>query len=92
MTVVYRCVGILTVDAVVFFRIPGVFHSQDSFPTTFCPQLWETFSGVVAVGVFAAEALRAGDSQDSNTPIDHNHLARIRSKIKENKKNYFAWL
>ena len=34
-----------------------VFHSQDSFPSTFRPQLWETSSGVVAVGVFAAEAL-----------------------------------
>ena len=57
MAVVYRCVGILTVDVVVFFRSPGVFHSQDSFPSTFRPRLWETSSGVVAVGVFAAEAL-----------------------------------
>ena len=55
MAVVYRCVGILTVD-VVFFRSPGVFHSQDSFPSTFLPRLWETSSGVVAVGVFAAVA------------------------------------
>ena len=47
MAVVYRCVGILTVD-VVFF------HSQDSFPSTFRPRLWETSSGVVAVGVFAS--------------------------------------
>ena len=56
MAVVYRCVGILTVIVVVF-RSPG-FHSQDSFPSTFRPQLWETSSGVVAVGVFAAEACR----------------------------------
>ena len=33
-----------------------IFHSQDSFPLMFRPQLWETSSGVVAVGVFAAEA------------------------------------
>ena len=57
MVVVYRCVGILTVDVVVFFfQSPGVCHSQDSFPSTFRPRLWETSSGVVAVGVFAAEA------------------------------------
>ena len=55
MAVVYRYVGILTVD-VIFFRSPCVFHSQDSFPSTFRPRLWETSSGVVAVGVFAAEA------------------------------------
>ena len=54
MAVVYRCVGILTVDVVVFYRNPGVFHSQDSFPSTFRPRLWETSSGVVALGVFAA--------------------------------------
>ena len=36
---------------VVFFRSPGVFHSQDSFPSTFRPHLWETSSGVVALGV-----------------------------------------
>ena len=57
MAVVYRCVGILTVD-VVFFRSLSVFHSQDSFPSTFRPRLWETSSGVVAVGVFAAVARR----------------------------------
>ena len=39
MAVVYRCVGILTVD-IVFFRSPGVFHSQDSIPSTFRPRLW----------------------------------------------------
>ena len=55
MAVVYRCVGILTVDVVVF-RSPGVFHSQDSFLSTFRPWLLETSSGVVAVGVFAAVA------------------------------------
>ena len=58
MAVVCRCVGILTVD-VVFFQSPGVFHSQDSFPSTFRPRLWETSSGMVAVGVFAPH------SQDS---------------------------
>ena len=55
MAVVYRCAGILTVN-VVFFRSPGVFHSQDSFPSTFRPRLWETSSGEVAVDVFAAVA------------------------------------
>ena len=54
---VYRYVGILTVD-VVFFRSPGVFHSQDSFPSTFRPRLLETSSGVVTVGVFTAESRR----------------------------------
>ena len=54
MLMVYRCVGILTVNVVIFFRNPGIFHSQDSFPSTFHPRLWETSSGVVAVGVFAA--------------------------------------
>ena len=54
MAVVYRCVGSLTVN--VFFRSPSVFHSQDSFSSTFHPRLWETSSGVVVVGVFAAEA------------------------------------
>ena len=55
MAVIYQCVGILTVD-VVFFRSPGIFHSRDSFPSTFRPRLWETSSGVVAVDVFAAVA------------------------------------
>ena len=55
MAVVYRCVGILTVEVVIFFRSPGVFLSQDYCPSTFCPRLWETSSGVVALGVFAAE-------------------------------------
>ena len=54
MAVVYRYVRILTVGVVVFFCSPGIFHSQDSFPSTFRPRLWETSSGVVAVGVFAA--------------------------------------
>ena len=67
MAVIYRCVGILTVD-VVFFRNPGVFHSQDSFPSTFRPRLWETSSGVVAVGVFAAVARRL------NVPIRRTNL------------------
>ena len=51
MAMVYRCVGILTLD-VIFFRSPGIFHSQDSFHSTFRPRLWETSSGVAAVGVF----------------------------------------
>ena len=57
MAVVCMYVGILTVD-VVFFRSSGVFHSQDFFPSAFRPRLWETSSGVVAVGVFAAEPRR----------------------------------
>ena len=61
MAVVYRCVGILTIDVVVFFRSPGVFHSHDSFPLTFHRRLCETSSGVVAIGVITAEARRAGD-------------------------------
>ena len=64
MAMVYSCVRILTVD-VVFFRSPGVFHSQDSFPLTFRPRLRETSSGVVAVGVFAVQVLA-------------NHLAAVR--------------
>ena len=56
MAVVYRYIEILTSS--VFFRSPGVFHSQDSFPSAFYPQLWKTSSGVVAVGLFTAEALR----------------------------------
>ena len=55
MAVVYWCVRILTVNVVIFFWSPDVFHSQDSFPSTFHPQLWETSSVVVTVGVFAAE-------------------------------------
>ena len=50
MAMVYRCVGILTVD-IVLFRSPDVFHSQDSFPSTFRLRLCETSSGVFAVGV-----------------------------------------
>ena len=57
MAVVHRYIGILTVG-VVFFRTPGVFHSKDSFPSMFHPRLLETFSGVVPVGMFAAEARR----------------------------------
>ena len=51
MAVAYRHIRILTVGVVVFFRSPGIFHSQDSFPSTFRPRLRETSSGVVAVGV-----------------------------------------
>ena len=32
MAMVCQCVGILTVNVIVFLRSPGVFHSQDSFP------------------------------------------------------------
>ena len=45
-------------SVVVFLWSPGVFHSQDFFPSTFRSQLWETSSGVVAVGVCTAEARR----------------------------------
>ena len=55
MAVVYQYVGILTID-VVCFRSPGVFHSQDSVPLTFRPRLWETSSGVVAIGVLDTPA------------------------------------
>ena len=109
MAVVYRCVGILTVDVVVFFQSQRLPFSG-FLPLDVSSRLWETSSGVVAVGVFAAEARRelwarpcslrpidgdetsrerilrmedAGtseeddiDSQDSNTLIDHGHLAR----------------
>ena len=57
MAVVHRHIGILTVG-VIIFQSPGIFHSQDSFPLTFRPHLWETSSGVVIVGVFAAETRR----------------------------------
>ena len=56
MVMVCRYIIILNVG-VFYFRSPSVLHSQDSFLSTFCPRLWETSSGVVAVGVFAAEAL-----------------------------------
>ena len=49
--------GILTVG-VIFFQSPGIFHSQDSVPSMFRSRLWEISSGVIAVGVFAAEAHR----------------------------------
>ena len=76
MAVVYTYVGILTVD-VVFFRSPGVFHSQDLFPSMFRPRLWETSSGVVAVGVFAAEARRKQDSNPNSSPelFNQDHIA-----------------
>ena len=104
MAVVYTYVGILTVD-VVFFWSPGIFHSQDSFPSTVRPRLWETSSGVVAShcseltysdhswrylpqlgtkrrgkGILRMEDAGTSEeddinSQDSNTPIDHGHLA-----------------
>ena len=56
MAVVRRYIDILTVC--VLFRSHGVFYSQDSFPLTFRLRLLETSSGVVAVGVFGAEARR----------------------------------
>ena len=79
MAVVYRCVGILTVD-VIFFRSPGVCHSQDSFPSTFRPRLWETSSGVVAVGVFAAVARRGEvteslENEQSSLYLRHNSFS-----------------
>ena len=57
MAVVRRYIEILTVG-VLFFRSHSILHSQDSFPLTFHPRLWETSSGVVAIGVFTAEARR----------------------------------
>ena len=73
MAVVYRCVGILTVD-VVFFRSPGVFHPQDSFPLTFRPRLRETSSAVDAEYGFAAVASReqftAANTPTATTPDD----------------------
>ena len=71
MAMVYRYIGILTIG-VVFFRSPGFFHSQDSFPSTFHPRLWETSSGVVAAGVFAAEALNG--HHDGMSKNDWKHL------------------
>ena len=53
MAMVYRCVGILTVD-VIFFQNPSVFHSQDSLPSMFHHRLWKTSSGGVIAGVFTA--------------------------------------
>ena len=57
MAAVHRYIQILAVG-VLFFQSQGIFHSQDSFPLTFRPWLWETSSGVLAAGVFAAEAHR----------------------------------
>ena len=62
MTLVYRYVGILTVDV-------SVFHSQDSFPLMFHPWLWETSSGVFAVGVFAAEARCKGSHRTVSSSV-----------------------
>ena len=81
MAVVYRYIEILTVGVVVFFRSPSVFHSQDSFPSTFRPRLLETSSGVVAVGVFAVEEDAGTSEKDEHRKpgfqhIDHGHLAR----------------
>ena len=66
MAVVYRYqyIGILTVD-VGFFLSPGVFNSQDSFPLTFHPQLWETSSGVVAVEDFSHSRGRNFEGKES---------------------------
>ena len=57
---VHRYIESLTVN-VLFFQSHRVFHSQDSFPFTLRPWLWETSSGVVSVDVFAREARRAGE-------------------------------
>ena len=87
MAVVYRYVGILTVD-VVFSRSAGVFHSQYSFPSTFRPR-WPPQKclpqpGTKRRGEGILRMKNAGtseegddiDSQDSNMTIDHGHLAR----------------
>ena len=85
MAVVYRYVEILIVD-VVFFRSHGIFHSQDSFPSTFRPRLWETSSEVVAVGVFATEARRVKASVISDIQTDFNsdrgNLCQIKNQAK----------
>ena len=87
MAVVYWCVGILTAD-VVFFRSPGVFHSQDSFPSTFHPlqrpllKMSPTAEdehrgeGILRMEDTGTSEEDDIDSQDSNTPIDHGHQAR----------------
>ena len=95
MAVVYRCVEILTVDVVVFFQSPGVFHSQDSIPSTFRLRLWETSSGVVAEGVFAAEARRELKASTANTPtaatpedVSHSRGQTSRGRNPENGRHW----
>ena len=75
MAVVYQYVGILTVDVIVFFQNPGIFHSQDSFSLMFRPRLWETSSGVVAVGVFAK------DMKDVKKSVMNHSIGITGSKI-----------
>ena len=86
MAVVYRCVGILTVD-VVFFWSPSVFHSQDSFPSTFRPRLWETSSGAVAVGVFAAELSNGYSENQIRRAMRANKNTKTESANKEPAKS-----
>ena len=86
MAMVYWCVGILTVDVVVFLQSPGVFHSQDSFPSTFRLRLWQTSSGVVAAcGGFYRIPCSCGDvyigttKRSVNTRIkEHERHCRLR--------------
>ena len=67
MAMVYRCVGILTVD-VVFFRSPSVFHSQDSFPSTFRPRPCETFSSSAVGDIFRSGRCRCVRCSGSQNP------------------------
>ena len=89
MAVVYRCVGILTVDVVVFFRNPGVFRSQDSFPSTFRPRLWEPSSGVVAVGVFAAEMSPTAGDETSRGRNPENGRSRDLGRRRRHRQSGF---
>ena len=87
MAVVRRYIEILNVG-VLFYRSHGVLHSQDFFLSMFRLGLWETSSGVVVAGEFAAgegimrmeEALSSEeentDSQDCKISADHGHLLR----------------
>ena len=79
MAVVYRYVGILIVD-VVFFRSPGILHSQNSFPHSWgClqqPGTKHRGEGILRMEDATTSEEDNIDSQDSNIPIDHGHLAR----------------
>ena len=89
MAVVYRYVGILTVDVVVFFRSPSVFHSQDSFPSTFRPRLCLTVKEQPRKKTQAGKLTRPGIEsgppkwEATMLPLEHNggqqqHLRRTK--------------
>ena len=85
-------IGVLTVG-VLFIQSPGIFHSQDSFPSTFHPRLWETSAGVVVIGVFTAEAHRelwACPSRLCLMYLVHAYRCSVIDKLSGN-RNLIRW-